>query len=88
MEKDHFFPVTMSDPIMVLKTFNYEYKKNKDDRRVSKKDKVGREIAEEVLIHETTANPEMTAVAIITMAQATGDNVSKLNGKVYDAQCC
>ena len=39
-------------------------------------------VTEEVLIHETTADPEMTAGASITMAQATGDNVAMLKRKV------
>lgn len=45
MEKEQFFPMTMADPVVVLKTFNYEYKKNKVSRRVSKMIRLGEKLS-------------------------------------------
>ena len=45
MEKEQFFPMTMADPVVVLKTFNYEYKKNKFSRRVSKMIRLGERLS-------------------------------------------
>ena len=86
MEKEKFLPMSMANTVVVLKTFNYEQKKKKISRRVSKKDKIGRLIvSEQVFIHETKNYQEMTAVSHITMTQATCDIVLKLKRKVYDA---
>ena len=44
-KKEKFFPMTMADPVVVLKTFNYEYKKNKVSRRVSKMIRLGEQLS-------------------------------------------